>query len=131
MNLPAIATEFLDAFIGLYRRYVEQQQKKTTGDSSTTPHMPRIHVYAFSTDPDQPIHDIVYRIAGTIHCDPSLIESSVGFQGHVVRDVAPRKVMVCISFTLPQEVAMAKDKDNNNEKEITLPLKRSAADMEK
>ena len=74
--------------------------------------LPRIHVYAFSTAMDDPIGDIVQRSAGVLQCDPALLGYTKGScsdrsgrcVGHVVRDVSPRKVMVCLSFILPKEV---------------------------
>ncbi len=109
MNLPAIATEFLDVFIGLYAQ------------SPNPSPMPRIHVYAFSTDESNPINDILHRAAGVLQCAPELLRylqfvlyrlrsfipffsAGPDYAGHVVRDVAPKKVMVCLSFTLPVEV---------------------------
>jgi len=111
MNLPQSATEFLDVFIGLGKRI---------GPSFDESMLPRIHVYAFSTA-DDVIADIAERVAGVLRCDvshlnfqgsshiPKKMEESLSFPcwGHVVRDVAPKKLMVCLSFKLPLEVAMA------------------------
>jgi hypothetical protein len=76
--------------------------------------LPRIHVYAFSTLVEDPIGDIVRRSAGVLRCAPDSIYPGAGAgkyagplpqcEGHIVRDVAPKKVMVCLSFTLPEEV---------------------------
>lgn len=111
MNLPQSATDFLDVFIGLGKRI---------GPSFNESLLPRIHVYAFSTA-DDVIADIAERVAGVLRCDvsqlnfkgsshiPKKMEESLSFPcwGHVVRDVAPKKMMVCLSFKLPLEVAMA------------------------
>lgn len=71
--------------------------------------MPRIHVYAFSKDMDDPISDVVHRVAGVLQCDVSDLNyadpsNTETIQGHIVRDVSPRKVMVCLSFVLPSKV---------------------------
>eukprot|EP01032_Pedospumella_encystans_P012454 gene12454-14410_t len=123
MNLPANATDFLDVFIGLYTRVGEDRLSSWS--------LPRIHVYAFSTHVADPVQDIINRSAGILQCTPEAIrygKSSTGASesegtgvletvaghecsGHIVRDVAPKKVMVCLSFTLPEEVARAKPLD--------------------
>jgi tRNA (guanine37-N1)-methyltransferase len=111
MNLPQSATDFLDVFIGIGQRI---------GPRFDESFLPRIHVYAFSTAND-PIADIVDRVAGVLKCDPSELnfkgsndvpknmEESLSFScwGHTVRDVSPKKMMICLSFKLPLSVAMA------------------------
>lgn len=110
MNLPANATDFLDVFIGLETRY------KNEGYADSAQVMPRIHVYGFSTASD-PVADMADRVASILRC----AVSSLNFQvresgddidtikcwGHIVRDVSPKKMMVCLSFTLPSVVANA------------------------
>jgi tRNA (guanine37-N1)-methyltransferase len=118
MNLPQSAYEFVDVFIGYHHRY------NSSLTSSLT--LPRIHVYAFSTATD-PIEDVIRRVASIMQCSvddmnyQSVIdvnenkkrgreddsEDSDRCHGHIVRDVAPRKVMICLSFRLPISVAKA------------------------
>jgi tRNA (guanine37-N1)-methyltransferase len=108
MNLPAIAIEFLDCFIGLYRKYLNSlssSSPSSTCYSEEAIPLPRIHVYCFSSDPEDPVRDAVQRVAQVLYCSSQSIEESQGFQGHIVRDVAPKKVMICISFQLPREVS--------------------------
>jgi tRNA (guanine37-N1)-methyltransferase len=108
MNLPANATDFLDVFIGLGRR----------GEWLV---LPRIHVYAFSVSPD-PVADIVDRVASVLRCPVEALGYSseaaaaaetpeevdaLACWGHIVRDVSPKKMMVCLTFRLPREVAEA------------------------
>lgn len=110
MNLPANATDFLDVFIGLAKR-----------GSSMSDTLPRIHVYAFSVSPD-PVADVVDRVATVLRCPvealgysaeafaaaktPSEVDA-LRCWGHIVRDVSPKKMMVCLTFRLPQQVADA------------------------
>lgn len=116
MNLPQSAYEFVDVFIGYHHRYAP---------TSSPLSLPRIHVYAFSTASD-PIEDVVQRVASVMQCtmedmnyhptDSSADDSDTKkrsrdddkqCRGYIVRDVAPRKVMICLSFTLPISVATA------------------------
>ncbi|KAA8523816.1 hypothetical protein F0562_010239 [Nyssa sinensis] len=91
MNLPNDATEFLDAFRGIFR--------KKTKDRDFS--LPKIHVYGFSKaqDPEFDFHERI-RIA----------LSEVAFEVEVrrVHLVAPGKWMLCASFILPESVAFAK-----------------------
>lgn len=89
--------------------------------------MPRIHVYAFSTYEDDPIGDIARRSATVLRCSANCLYPGLAdggkyerplprCEGYIVRDVAPKKVMVCLSFTLPKEVADAAPLDFNSKK---------------
>jgi len=93
MNLPQTATDFLDIFIGLKTRYKD----------STNYRVPRIHVYAFATA-DDVIDDVRQRCAKIMRIKEEELPSSA-VKGHIVRDVAPKKLMVCLSFDLPDIVA--------------------------
>jgi tRNA (guanine37-N1)-methyltransferase len=91
MNLPASAIEFLDVFKGAF-------DKRVWGHRS----LPTIHVYTF-------------KKASETHAD--VVARGEGFLGgkianpkvHEVRDVAPNKIMLCLSFKLTPEVAFAEE----------------------
>ncbi|NXU72937.1 TRM5 methyltransferase, partial [Oreotrochilus melanogaster] len=87
MNLPALAVEFLDVFRHLL-----------AGEPCSTAALPTVHCYGFSKHKD-PAKDIQERA-----------EASLGtsLEGHcstyLVRNVAPNKEMLCISFQIPAAV---------------------------
>lgn len=91
MNLPALALQFLDAFKGL----LAPELCKETSEKSN---LPKVHCYGFSKE-DDPEKDVVARASASLgfeleeHCSV-----------HMVRNVAPNKEMMCVSFTLPREV---------------------------
>jgi tRNA (guanine37-N1)-methyltransferase len=100
MNLPASATTFLDAFVGLYKGR----------ENLFTPHterkLPMIHVHCFSSKSEdnkkegiEICEEISSRIGHTVTPDTPEVKI------HDVRDVAPKKRMFCASFRLPPEVA--------------------------
>lgn len=103
MNLPAIAIEFLDAFRGIFNFDNETEIEGipiTVTSKQVFTKMPTIHVYMFSRAEDlvqdgkeKACHYLGYPI------DKSTIKV------HDVRDVAPNKHMLCVSFPLPAEVA--------------------------
>ena len=78
MNLPATAPEFLDAFRGF--------KGKT---------LPEIHVHCFAPKIDG-TDEAVARCSKALGCE------IVSPQVQVVRDVAPKKNMLCVSFILPE-----------------------------
>ncbi|XP_073301838.1 tRNA (guanine(37)-N(1))-methyltransferase 1-like isoform X2 [Primulina huaijiensis] len=91
MNLANDASEFLDAFKGIF--------KENNRDKEFI--LPRIHVYGFSKalDPEFDFHERI-RIA--------LSEVAFEVEMRRVRLVAPGKWMLCASFILPERVAYAK-----------------------
>jgi len=85
MNLPAIATEFLDVFRGLYV------------ESDVEANLPTIHCYAFAPEENFQV-ELLQRIEtalGTKVVDPFI---------HDVRNIAPKKNMYCVTFNLPSEI---------------------------
>ena len=94
MNLPAIAVEFLDAFIGYATRYASTTATAATVTnavpstlasssdnnssdpqqtlSSPTIRLPRIHVYGFSSD-EFPVRDMTQRAAQAMQCPASAL----------------------------------------------------------
>ena len=79
MNLPATAPEFLDSFRGF------------TGKT-----LPQIHVHCFGAKDEDASDQVVERCSRALGCD--IVNPSV----HLVRDVAPKKNMYCVSFLLPE-----------------------------
>lgn len=92
MNLPASALEFLDVFSGLFR------------EGAWHGELPTVHCYCFSKAKDgAAIDDARARAAAVL---------GVSLDGrsevHVVRDVAPSKLMLCVTFVVPDEVGWAR-----------------------
>ncbi|KAI8896936.1 guanine(37)-N1-methyltransferase [Globomyces pollinis-pini] len=101
MNLPATGLEFLgthpklklniDSFIGLY------EDKK---DIIKPEQLPIIHCHCFSKA-ENVVEDVITRTE-------TILDTKLGdhlITVHNVRNVAPRKEMMCISFRLPADVA--------------------------
>ena len=90
MNLLAIAPEFLDVFRGW------------TGDYEQRP---MLHVHCFGGKDDAASDDALARCARALGCslNKEVDEASV----HIVRDVSPKKNMLCVSFRLPLGVKNA------------------------
>lgn len=87
MNLPALAIEFLDVFRHLL-----------AGEPCSAARLPTVHCYGFSKH-DDPAKDIQER------AEASLGTSLAGrCSTYLVRNVAPNKEMLCISFQLPADV---------------------------
>ncbi|KAF7729879.1 tRNA (guanine(37)-N1)-methyltransferase [Apophysomyces ossiformis] len=96
MNLPATAIEFLDAFHGLY---TEQKQLFA---STASAKLPTIHCHCFTKSPS-PKQDILERVQQALGASVDNEKTKL----HLVRNVAPKKDMYCISFPLSPEVAFA------------------------
>lgn len=86
MNLPASGIEFLDAFVGAFDRRTWRGP------------LPRVHCYCFSKEADAQA-DVLRRAEAALGC--ALPDA----EAHIVRDVAPSKLMLCASFVLPDAVA--------------------------
>nr|WCZ58743.1 tRNA (guanine(37)-N1)-methyltransferase [Seculamonas ecuadoriensis] len=96
MNLPALAVTFLDAFRGLYAHRPFQR-------------LPRIHVYLFSRADDF-VSDAVAQVEKYLGTNELSVQGGAERHSlHVfdVRNVAPKKEMMCVSFVLPASVATA------------------------
>ncbi|KAK8795496.1 hypothetical protein WA158_000153 [Blastocystis sp. Blastoise] len=97
MNLPASSELFTDVFSGTFIGWPYS--------------LPTIHCYAFSKEKD-PIQDLINRIG---------VVMGGSIQDHVistrlVRDVSPKKMMVLITFKVPEYLA-TKTKDSKEEQE--------------
>uniref|UniRef100_A0A383WCY4 tRNA (guanine(37)-N1)-methyltransferase n=1 Tax=Tetradesmus obliquus TaxID=3088 RepID=A0A383WCY4_TETOB len=89
MNLPASAVEFLDAFRGAFC------PASWAGQA-----LPLVHVYTFMKNESEA--DVIARVEAALGAkleEPPSI--------HTVRDVAPNKLMLCVTFRVPQAVAFA------------------------
>lgn len=98
MNLPATAIEFLDVFKGGF-------DKEVWG----TRQLPTIHCYTFKKASES-FDDVIKRGEGYLGAkitDPYI---------HEVRDVAPNKIMLCLTFKLTPEVAFGQAEYTINNK---------------
>eukprot|EP00957_Ditylum_brightwellii_P152927 11639788-Ditylum_brightwellii.AAC.1 len=117
MNLPANAIEFLDVFRGW--KPPLPSEKKEEGM------YPMIHVHCFASKEEEVgKSEALARIETALQCklDTSTEDNEVYV--HIVRDVSPKKNMLCVSFRLPKEVSLLKkinldddDDDDGSHKE--------------
>lgn len=112
MNLPALAVDFLDAFRGLL-------QQEPSGEET----LPTVHCYGFSKDND-PETDVVKRASCSLGF-PLEDRCSV----HFVRNVAPNKDMMCVTFTLPQKVLFSCDHELTGEAQDPESLRKYIPDQ--
>ncbi|KAL3049211.1 hypothetical protein OYC64_008644 [Pagothenia borchgrevinki] len=107
MNLPALALDFLDAFRGLLPQ-----------ELSCDENLPTVHCYGFSKE-DNPDTDVVKRASCSLGF-PLKDKCSV----HFVRNVAPNKDMLCVSFTIPKEVLFSGDQEKTDPSEEPAPKRQ-------
>ncbi|XP_052007063.1 tRNA (guanine(37)-N1)-methyltransferase [Xyrauchen texanus] len=116
MNLPALALEFLDAFKDLLGP--EPDQGLPFKDN-----LPQVHCYGFSKEND-PQKDVVERAEASL---------KISLQGqcsvHMVRNVAPNKEMMCVSFTLPKGVLYSQHTQDRDSSEEPCPKKLKCEDL--
>mmetsp|Transcript_30426 Transcript_30426/g.64416 ORF Transcript_30426/g.64416 Transcript_30426/m.64416 type:complete len:622 (+) Transcript_30426:40-1905(+) len=114
MNLPQLAPEFLDAFRGWKFHSDDNDTSATPVTASTEKRKrPMIHVHCFDEKARTPKEiirverQVQQRCETALGCPDCLSPASCAeneFRVHVVRDVGPRKNMLCVSFRLPLEV---------------------------
>lgn len=102
MNLPALAVEFVNAFRGLLAPPMREHMKWQA--------LPTIHCYCFSQS-DQPEDDAKQTVERVLGCSLSPDSHEV----RRVRNVAPNKDMLCVTFTLPEHILFA---DANSSTEV-------------
>lgn len=102
MNLPATAVEFLDACKGVYCN-------SPLKDSSAV-ELPKVHCYCFSKA-EEPVLDAEYQVKSRLGV--MKLENCAVYS---VRNVAPKKMMMCVSFDLPREVAFAQPDGGGNQR---------------
>ncbi|XP_007947274.2 tRNA (guanine(37)-N1)-methyltransferase [Orycteropus afer afer] len=110
MNLPAKAVEFLSAFRSLL-----------DGPPCHSELLPIVHCYSFSKDAN-PAQDVRQQAGAVLGVSLEACSSV-----HVVRNVAPNKEMLCITFQIPATV-LYKNKTINLDNHGDPPLKRQRTD---
>ena len=107
MNLPQTAIDFLDVFRGLLYTKGKVLREPPPGKL-----LPMVHVYCFEKEPEADevgpgvptaAEKAVARAEAALGVAAGALAGKVDV--HVVRDVAPKKPMLCLSFRLPDDVA--------------------------
>ena len=98
MNLPAKAIEFLSALTALL-----------DGQPCGSELLPIVHCYSFSKDAN-PAEDVQQRAGAALGIS---LEASSSV--HLVRNVAPNKEMLCITFRIPAAVLYKNQTVNGGE----------------
>ncbi|MXQ87377.1 hypothetical protein E5288_WYG001522 [Bos mutus] len=109
MNLPAKAIEFLSAFKALLE-----------GQPCGSELLPIVHCYSFSKDAN-PAKDVQQRAATVLGISLEAYSSV-----HLVRNVAPNKEMLCITFRIPAAILYKNqtvNRDSNLNKLIKADLR--------
>lgn len=118
MNFPSGAPEFLDVFRGLYDDVAEQDLP-----------MPLVHCYCFvkgTGDLDSARNRVRKALYGDDEATASMMTNSlIGVRD--VRDVAPRKRQVCVSFQVPKNVAYTQSQEKPRERSPPAKKLRLAA----
>ncbi|XP_076978565.1 tRNA (guanine(37)-N(1))-methyltransferase isoform X1 [Tamandua tetradactyla] len=110
MNLPAKAIEFLSAFRSLL-----------DGQPCSSELLPIVHCYSFSKDAN-PAEDVQQRAGAVLGISMEACSSV-----HLVRNVAPNKEMLCITFQIPAAI-LYKNQTINLDNHESPPLKRQRTD---
>ena len=100
MNLPATAVDFLDTFKGICRVTSPELDTAETGVFTGTK-LPMVHCYCFSKA-DDPVLDALNQVKSRLG-----VAEMKSVRVYNVRNVAPKKMMMCVSFALPHEFAFA------------------------
>jgi tRNA (guanine37-N1)-methyltransferase len=123
MNLPVDAVEFLDCFIGVFKK-ADKEIWLRPGETEIT--LPLIHVYGFTFEPDREkaLAFFVDRIGKAMGFPQFNADMVMSF--HNIRDVSSKSSMYSTTFRLPAEVAFAELKSDIYEefKDTAVPEKR-------
>lgn len=106
MNFPSGAPEFLGTFKGLYNSW------------DVLPEMPVVHCYCFIKG-ELDTNEARARVRNALFDHPTAGHSVLQDEDidvRIVRDVAPNKVQVCVTFTVPKTVAYDKVEQPNTKK---------------
>lgn len=108
MNLPDSALTFLDAFAGLYAD--SKLRLAAFGTDNPEPaQYPLIHVHCFHkhepTEPEPTPEQICIDLKDKVNSIMTARLDVADMLFHRVRKVAPTKLMYCVTFRLPKEVA--------------------------
>lgn len=99
MNLPAIAIEFLDVFRGL----VSENDLQAVGIAEGSVTLPIIHCYCFSKS-ENAVEDAAQRVERILG-EKLPNDHDIRF----IRNVAPNKEMLCVTFEMSRQVLFASD----------------------